>query len=420
MINKWGMRFVSVAGTQAVCQLLNGVVAFMLVRMLPKDHYAWFTLTASMAAILNAISDSGVGIAMMSLGGTVWQDRPKLSALIKAGLGMLVWLAAAGSVVVLPLLIWLLHRQGASWSVICLLCGLNIIPQWVATRSVILSIVNRLHSRVWQMQQVELTTAGMRFVLTTLPWLCGMTHVVWASSAIAASILAQGLLIRRQVGPVIDSQPSEALVRELTPKVQATVRHILPSTVFNCFQAHLAVWMLGILGGTAEVADIGALNRISFVANLAGAPLAMLIAPAFARCQDMARLRKMFIGVFAAYSLFFIGFAAVCWLQSPLILNLFGPKYSHLSAELLLVAVGVGVTALNGVCCALNLSKGWVRSLWMSIPISLLAQISTMLVFDMKSVSGAAWLTISLGTAYLAYSGTVSVYHLARRNTALV
>lgn len=414
------MRFVSVAGTQAVCQLLNGVVAFMLVRMLPKDHYAWFTLTASMAAILNAISDSGVGIAMMSLGGTVWQDRPKLSALIRAGLGMLVWLAAAGSVVVLPLLIWLLHRQGASWSVICLLCGLNIIPQWVATRSVILSIVNRLHSRVWQMQQVELTTAGMRFVLTTLPWLCGMTHVVWASSAIAASILAQGLLIRRQVGPVIDSQPSEALVRELTPKVKATVRHILPSAVFNCFQAHLAVWMLGILGGTAEVADIGALNRISFVANLAGAPLAMLIAPAFARCQDMARLRKMFIGVFAAYSLFFIGFAAVCWLQSPLILNLFGPKYSHLSAELLLVAVGVGVTALNGVCCALNLSKGWVRSLWMSIPISLLAQISTMLVFDMKSVSGAAWLTISLGTAYLAYSGTVSVYHLARRKAALV
>ena len=72
MINKWGMRFVSVAGTQAVCQLLNGVVAFMLVRMLPKDHYAWFTLTASMAAIPNAISDGGVGISIMSMGRTLW------------------------------------------------------------------------------------------------------------------------------------------------------------------------------------------------------------------------------------------------------------------------------------------------------------------------------------------------------------
>lgn len=415
MLRKWSVRFLSVAGTQAVCQLLNGVVAFMLVRMLPKDHYAWFTLTASMAAILNAISDSGVGIAMMSLGGTVWQDRPKLSALIRASLDILVCLAAAGSVVVLPLLIWLLARQGASWDVICVLCALNIIPQWVATRSIIFSIVNRLHSRVWQMQQVELTAAGMRFVLTTLPWLCGMTHVVWAASAIAASLLAQGVLVRRQVAPLIDNAPPEDFVREFTPKVQATVRYILPSTVFNCVQAYLAVWILGFLGGTAEVADIGALNRISFVANLAGAPLAMLIAPAFARCQDFSRLRKVFAGVFAVYLLFFAGFAAVCWLEGPLILRLFGPKYSHLSLELFLVAVGVGLTALNGVCCTLNLAKGWVRSLWVSIPVSLVAQVVTILSFDMRSVSGAAWLSISLGGAYLLYSGTVSIYHLARR-----
>jgi len=415
MIKKWSYRFLSVAGSQAVCQLLNGVVAFMLVRMLPKDHYAWFTLIASFAAILNAVSDSGVGIAMMSLGGPVWKDRPRLSALIRACLDMLVWLATAGSVVVVPLLIWLLAKQGASWEVIALLCLLNICPQWIATRSIIFSIVNRLQSRIWQLQVVELTAAVMRFVLTVLPWLCGLRHVVWAAGAIAASLVVQGIIVRRQVAPLIDPEPPQELVNEYKPRVAATVRHILPSTVFNCFQAHLAVWVLGFFGASSQVADIGALNRLSFVANLAGAPLAMLVAPAFARCQDRPRLRRVFSAVFAAYLLFFAALVLVCWLQAPLILRVFGPNYSHLSQELPLVALGIGLMGLNSVCCSLNLAKGWIKSLWMSIPVALFAQVAAMVIFDMKSVSGAAFLSISLGAAYLLYSGTVSCFHLNRR-----
>jgi O-antigen/teichoic acid export membrane protein len=141
----------------------------------------------------------------------------------------------------------------------------------------------------------------------------------------------------------------------------------------------------------------------------------MLVAPAFARCQDRPRLRRVFSAVFAAYLLFFAALVLVCWLQAPLILRVFGPNYSHLSQELPLVALGIGLMGLNSVCCSLNLAKGWIKSLWMSIPVALFAQVAAMVIFDMKSVSGAAFLSISLGAAYLLYSGTVSCFHLNRR-----
>jgi O-antigen/teichoic acid export membrane protein len=414
LFERWGKRILGVVGTQAVCQLLNGVVAFMLVRILPKDQYAWFTLTASVVTILSAISDSGIGAAMMSLGGPVYQDRTKLSSLIRACLDKLLIMTALASVIAIPLLFWLLLRQGASWQMAALISALAMFPQWMANRTIIFSIVNRLRSEVWNLQVTELAGAVCRSALTAAPWLVGMSHVIWATLATSLATLLQGIMVRKQVRPLIDLHADGSAVAEFSPRVSEKIRHIMPSTVFNCFQANLAVGLLGILSGATQVADIGALNRLSFVANLVGSPMGMLVTPAFARCKDIRRLRRLFGAVFVSYALFFASFAFVCWLKADWILGLLGPKYLHLRDELTVVAVGMGLGGLNGVCCLLNLAKGWVRSLWMTIPISLTAQTIAMLLLDMKTVMGAACLTATLCAAHLLYSCWVSCFHLVR------
>lgn len=410
--------FTSVVGNQGICQLLTGLTGFLLVRVLPKEQYAWFTITSTLQAVLSALSDGGVATALMSIGGKVWQDQTRLSAVVGASLEMMTKLALFGTLLVLPIMIWLLNEQGAPWPIVAVLSLLSICPQWIMTRTLMLGIVNRLRSRVWALQAAELTLAGGRFVLTVIPWMLGLVHVVWASVAVAVAVAVQGIMVRRQVWSDINRHPDPQVVAEYRPQVKATVQQMLPSAAFNCFQGQLGVWLLGALGTTSQVADLGALNRLSFITNLAMAPMAFLVAPAFARCHDMARLRRMFLGVFAGYGLFFLALLLVALLQAPIVLWLLGGKYAHLEKELVLVIVGQVFSGFNSICWALNLAKGWVKHLWLIIPLSIITQTGAILLLDLRSVGGAAWLGIVLFSGYLAHSLTLSIQNL-RRNEAL-
>ncbi|WP_461786429.1 lipopolysaccharide biosynthesis protein [Prosthecobacter sp.] len=411
--------FASVAGTQALCQLLNGLAAFLLIRMLPKDQYAWFTIATAMAAVLNALSEGGIGTAVLSVGGKVWQDRPRLSALVHASLGMLNRLSIVGTLLTLPAMAWLLHQQDAPWTVLILLCVLILCPQWMATRTVLLGMVNRLQSRLWQLQSAELTQAGLRFTLTVVPGLCGAAHVLWAAAAVAVAVVAQGVLVRKQVWPLLEREVSPEAVEEFRPQVTSTVRRMYPSAVFNCVQSQIAIWLLGALGSSSEVADIGALARLAFIANMVGAPLSLIVAPAFARCHDTRRLRRMFAGLLGAYGLFYLSLTVAAWLHAPWILKLFGPNYGHLSHELLLYTFSLALAGLNGICWTLNLARGWLGYFWLTIPISIATQGTTLFFIEAQTVAGAIWLGIILNAGYLLHSLTISIQGF-RRNTSTI
>jgi O-antigen/teichoic acid export membrane protein len=401
-----------VAGTQAVCQLLNGLVAFLLVRLLSKEDYAWFTITSAMAAVLNVVSDGGIATSVMSLGGKVWQDRGKLSALIHAALSMLTWLAAASTVFVLPALAWLLYRQNASLPVVAVLTLLTVCPQWLMTRTMILGIVNRLQSRVWHLQISELTLAGTRFAMTMLIWLCGVMSAIWATAAVALSMLVQGVLVRRQVRPLMNTSVAADQVAEYRPQVAKTVRHVMPSAAFNCIQGQISIWILSLMGTSAQVAELGALGRLAFVTNLIAAPLAFVVTPAFSRCHELPRLRRFFGMLFSGYALFYVLLVLLCWTHSTLILGLFGPKYTHLNRELVIVAAGLGLAGMNAVVWSLNLAKGWVKHLWLTMPLTLASQTIALLTLDVRSVAGAAWLNVVLAACYLAHSLCIALFGL--------
>lgn len=396
--------FASVAGNQGICQLLTGLTGFLLVRVLPKEQYAWFTITSTLQAVLSALSDGGVATALMSIGGKVWQDQPRLSAVVGASLEMMTKLAFFGTLLVLPVMIYLLGEQQAPMSVIVVLIVLSICPQWMMTRTILLGVVNRLRSNVWALQLAELVLAVGRFVLTMIPLLLGWIHVLWASAAVAVAVILQGVLVRRQVWKEIHRCPAPNLVDEFRPRVRETVRQMLPSAAFNCVQGQIAIWLLSVMGTVSQVADLGALNRLSFVTNLAAAPLSLLVAPAFARCQDGGKLRRLFSTAFLGYGCFYLLLVFLSYLQAPLILSLFGPSYSHLGHELLIVTIGMALAGLNGVCWTLNLSRGWVKHLWVTIPLSILTQSCAALLLDLRTVSGAALMGVILTCGYLLHA----------------
>jgi len=116
--------------------------------------------------------------------------------------------------------------------------------------------------------------------------------------------------------------------------------------------------------------------------------LANVFAPAFARCHDPAKLRRLYVdilGIVAAFSLLVVAGAAFFPDQFLFVL---GNKYAHLHRELLLMVGGAVLSALTGTFWALNASKAWVAGAWLYIPLTLLIQVVLIPFTDFSSVSG--------------------------------
>lgn len=398
-------------------QLMSGVMALVLVRTMGKSEYAWFTIATSMAAVLSSLNDGGIATAVTANGGEVWRDRSQFSALIHSALALLHRTALAAAFVVSPLLIWLLSRQGAPWWTIAVLLFLVVGPQWLATRTVILASVNRLHTRIRQLQMADLSGAFTRFVITLLPAVFGFINIYIAFGAVAISIWVQSLIVRRQVLPMLDVDPHTDLTIIYRKRIVGTMRQMYPNNVFNCVQGQLATGLLSVLGTSAQVADLGALNRLSFFSNFLSAPFVYLIGPAFARCQDPRRLVRLFLTILGGYILILAVFLGGVYWESASVLLLFGPKYAHLDHELFLVAIAIAAGFVSQAFWTLNYSRGWVRWVWLNIPLTLMAQISATLLFDVGSVAGAAKLMIATSIPAITLGIIISGHELKCLNS---
>lgn len=389
-------------------------MAFVLVRALAKQDYAWFTIASSMSAVLNALNDGGVATAVISMGGAIWQDRRRFSALITAAYAMLWRAALLGGGVMAPLLAWLLREKDASWQTMVILVVLVVGPQWLANRTFTLSSVNRLHSRIRELQVAELAAASTRFVLTLVPAALGFVNVYLALGAAVIGLVVQSMVVRRQVVPLLDLPGEEAEVREYRGHIGSVMKSMYPNVVFTCVQSQLATGLLAVFGSTSQVADLGALSRLSFFANFIGAPVHHIIGPAFARCSDARRLRWLFVGVLTGYLVVLGAFVGFVGWQAGFVLQLFGSKYAHLNHELFLVAVAVAMMFINLVFSSLNFSRGWVRWTWINIPLTLAVQSAAAFFLRMDTVEGAAYLMIATACANLVLSVTIAYLELFR------
>ena len=388
-ISIWALRASSVIGVQLFVQFLNGVVALMLVRSLQKEEYGWFTIASSMTAVLSLLNDGGIASAVTSNGGTVWQDRKRLSALIHAALHIVRGNTLLIAAVVSPILVWLLYMRNAPWWVIIPVWILVVGPQSISARTTVLNIINRLHSRVRKLQEVEISGAMVRTTLTVIPALAGFINIHIAMAAIAVSLTVQFIHVRSQTRMLLDPTSDESYQKAFHGSIMRNMKLIMPNTVFHCLQSQLATGLLAVLGTSAKVADLGAISRLGFVSNLISAPLASLIAPAFARCQDKQRLVRLFLGVTGGYMLLFAGLVLVVHLFTPSILKIFGPSYSHLGTELQLYSISMAIGFLSQLFWALNFARGWVSWVWWNIPLTLFVQIASALMINVNSVHGA-------------------------------
>jgi O-antigen/teichoic acid export membrane protein len=372
------------AFVQGMVQVVGFASGILLVRWLNQHEYAYFTIANAMQGTINILADMGVSIGLVSIGGRVWQDRLRFGQLIATANGFRRRIGSAVIIVVTPILYWMLTRNGASSPYAALLIGVIVVGLVAQLWLGVLRVVPQLRSDVSQLQKIDLTGAFARLVVLV----CCAFFFLNAGVAVLVSSMAfllQYWLLRRYAAEVIDLHAPENA--EDRAAMVGFIKNQAANAVFYCLQGQITIFLISFFGSRAtSVAEVGALGRLAMIFAVLGQLLTNIFVPAFARCQDAARLRLQYFGIVGGVAACCAAVMAAAALFPNQFLFILGDKYSHLQRELVLMIAGTVMNMLTGALWFLNASKAWVTGAWLYIPLTLATQIALIPYTDFSSV----------------------------------
>src|SRR6478735_10487527 len=169
-------KLIAITGSaQLLIQLVGFVSGILVIRLLPTNQYAYYTLANSMLGVMTVLADGGITNGVLAQGGKVWLDRPKLGLVLSTGFDLRKKFSLISCFIGLPILFYLLHHHGAPWQMSILII-LSIIPSFYTILiGNLLEVILKLRQDVVSLQKIQIgTTIGRLFLLSVtlfaLPW----------------------------------------------------------------------------------------------------------------------------------------------------------------------------------------------------------------------------------------------------------
>jgi O-antigen/teichoic acid export membrane protein len=405
------LKLVSIVGsTEILLKGIGFISGILIVRLLPIQEYAFYTLANTMAGTLVVLTDGGISNGVMSLSGKVWKDKDKLGTILATGLDLRRKFALITLIFAAPIIIYLLILNKASW-LTSILILLSFIPAFYADLSdSLLEITPKLHQDISSLQKNQITVGLGRLALTVLtififPW----TFVLLLASGIPR------LYGNRQLKKInakfvnTEQKPDPAVRKEI---LRVVVR-ILPNIIFFAFSGQIVIWILSLFGNANELASIGALGRFSILIGLFTSLLATLFVPRFSRLDNnKSKILKAFGFFQILLFLFTTGVMLIVYLFPSQMLWVLGNSYSGLSTELFLIILANCIGVITSMTGSLIGSRGYFLHPILVIAMNLGTVTAAFFIWDLSTLTGILYYSILYQCISLAVNYVFSFYKL--------
>lgn len=385
-IFNWG-KLISITGSaQIIVQAVGFASGILIIRLLPVQEYAFYTLANTMLGTMTVLADGGISAGVMAQGGKVWRDKDKLGTVLATGLDLRRKFAIISLLVSVPVLLYLLIRNGAS-VLMASLITIALIPAFFAALSdSVLQIVPKLHQTILPLQKNQIAVGLGRFFMSVIT----MFIFPWAFVAVLAAGIPRiwgNFQLRKIVKGLItnDQQPDEDVKKE----VLSLVKRIMPTSIYYCLSGQISIWIISFFGSATSVAQLGALGRFGMLFNFVSVLMATLLIPRFAR---IANNSKLIVVRFIQVQLFLVligGFFVFCFfVLDNQFLWILGDSYKGLNKELLFIAISGSLGLLSGITNSMLTVQSIIIPPILFISITISVQILTLFLVPMNTVSG--------------------------------
>jgi O-antigen/teichoic acid export membrane protein len=390
------VKLISITGaSQVFIQGLSFVGGILIIRSLPTNQYALYTLANTMLGTMFVLADGGITTGVLAQGGKVWQDKEKLGVVLATGLDLRMKLAALSLLVSMPILLYLLHHHGASWIMTAAIVAALVPSFFTSLSGSMLEVTPRLLQQIVPLQKIQVGSNVGRLLLLVI----SVFTFPLAFIAVLAAGLPQiwaNIKLRKLSAQFADNtqKPDEEVRRQIF----SMVKRLLPESIYYCISGQITIWLISILGSTTSIAQVGALGRFSMIFGIVSTLLAALFYPRFARLANDSRLLlKRYIQI---QSIVFILSGAIIfavWLLSDKLLLLLGSKYAGLSGEVVLLIIGGGINFISGSSFYMCTSRGWVINPIITIVVSIASISLGVMLLDISSLRGVLIFNILVG-----------------------
>lgn len=300
------------AMVQGIVQAIGFISGILIVRTLQQREYAYFTIANTMQGTINLLADIGISVGLISIGGRVWQDRHRFGELINTALNLRKQLGALVVVVVVPVMYLMLVKNGASTSYTFVLIAFVLVGLAFQLSVGVLGVVPRLRSDIGKIQIFDLTAAIARLIA-----LCGVIFFflnAGVAVAIASGVsLLQYLMFRHYAERVVDLKAGENA--EDRRAIIHLTKNLAANSVFYCFQGQITIFLIGFFAHQARsIAEVGALGRLAMIFSVITNLLTNVFIPAFARCHEPRKLRRLYAVIVGGVAAFSLAIVAGAWL----------------------------------------------------------------------------------------------------------
>lgn len=361
------------------------MVGIYVVRSFSKNEYAVYTLANQMQGMLSSLSDLGIGAGVMSIGGKIWQNKSAMGRLLRTALDLRLIFVSVTILVIAPVWAWLIYKSGAdAWRTfaIVLAVAVGVALQLDANTY---GVSLKLNSQFRLLQKIDLQTGILRSASIMI------VSTFWKSTlgVIALTTASWGfgrLLVLKLARPFYEhSKEGDPGYRH---DLLAQTKSLLPNAIFFGFYSQASVLMISFYGKNTNIAEIGALGRLSALLLIISNLTTNVIIPSFSRCQDMNLLKRRYYQIVLGFCGFAFATSGFAFLFPNALLFILGKSYANLEEEVGWMVVSSMLGGLCGLIFGLCTSKGWTKSIWISIPVILTAQILTFFLFDLATVKG--------------------------------
>ena len=391
-IKHWGKLIFITGSAQVLVQIVGFISGILVIRLLPVEEYALYTLANTMLGAMTVLSDGGISTGVMALGGKVWEDKTKLGVVLSTGLELRRKFAIGALAVSVPILCYLLLHHGATW-VTAILIAASLIPAFFAALSDnLLQIAPKLHQAITPLQKNQMEVSIGRLLLTGLT----LFAFPWTFVAILASGIPRiwGNLRLRKISDRFADKEQLPGVEE-RKEILKVVKKILPGSIYYAISGQLTIWLISIFGNTTSVAQLGALGRLMVIFNIFNVLVATLIVPRFARMENIRGqvVKKFFLIISGIVGISLATILLINFFSEP-ILYILGTEYQHLNVELLLSAVSGCLGLVVGIMFSLSSSRAYIISPTINIGISILTQILLIILLPLNDTKGVLLFSI--------------------------
>lgn len=382
---RWAKKLARFLSLEVFVQALGFAAGIMLVRLLPKDEYAFFTVAVTIQGTMNMLCDNGVGAGISGIGGGVWQDRHRFGSLITTAMKLRLRQAILTAIIVTPILFALLLRKEATPVYAAVVTAAVLVGLYFQITIGVLGHVPHLHLKWKETQRIGLWSSALRLSLLGVAYftLLDAATAVLASTITFAAVHFQ---LHRWMPEMIDTKApeNEGDRRQLSSMIKTQA----PNAIFFCFQSQITIWLISYFGKTTDLADVGALSRLAAIFSVVSSAVGSLVVPHFIRCRDASQLWWRYwqiVGIIAGFGALLVVASIVV---PDLMLWVLGEKYSYLKSELLLLVISSVLGVILNTMWVVNGGRAWMMPPLVSIPLNLATQILLVVLLDVTTLRG--------------------------------